>query len=37
MFDITIQFMVQLVGMIPSVYGLYILFDLLGGLLFDKR
>lgn len=37
MFDITIQFMVQLVDLIPAFFGLYILFDLLGSLLFDKK
>ena len=37
MFDIAIQFMVQMVGLIPAVFGIYILFDLIGGLLFGKR
>lgn len=37
MFDIAIQFMVQMVGLIPAVFGLFILFDLLGGLLFGKK
>lgn len=37
MFDIAIQFMVQMVGLIPGVFGLFILFDLLGGLLFGKK
>lgn len=37
MFDIAVQFMVQLVGLIPPVFGIYILFDLLGSLLFGKN
>lgn len=37
MFDISIQFMVQLVDLIPGVIGIYILFDLIGSLLFGKR
>ncbi len=37
MFEIAIQFMVQMVGLIPAVFGLFILFDLLGGLLFGKK
>lgn len=37
MFDVSIQFMVQLVGLLPAVFAIYILFDLLGSLLFGKR
>ncbi len=37
MFDIAIQFMVQLVGLMPAVFGIYLLFDLIGSLLFGKR
>lgn len=37
MFDVAIQFMVQMVELIPGVFGIYILFDLLGSLLFNKR
>lgn len=37
MFDISIQFMVQLVKMIPAIFGLYVLFDFTGALLFNKR
>lgn len=37
MFEVAIQFMVQMVELIPGVFGLYILFDLLGSLLFSKR
>ena len=37
MFDIATQFMVQLVGLIPGVMGIYLIFDLMGSLLFGKR
>lgn len=37
MFDIAIQFMVQLVDLIPGVIGIYLIFDLMGSLLFGKR
>lgn len=37
MFDIATQFMVQLVELIPPVIAIYVLFDLIGGLLFGKR
>ena len=37
MFEIAIQFMVQLVDLIPGVIGIYLIFDLMGSLLFGKR
>ena len=37
MFDIATDLMAQLIGYIPLVFALYILFDLIGGLLFDRR
>lgn len=37
MFEVVEIFMVQLVGLIPAVFGIYILFDLIGSLLFGKR
>ena len=37
MFEIAIQFMVQLVSLMPAVFGVYVLFDLMGSLLFGKR
>ncbi len=37
MFDISIQFMVQLVDLLPAVFAIYVLFDLIGSLLFGKR
>lgn len=36
MFIIATTFMVQLVDLIPAVFGIYILFDLLGSLLFGR-
>lgn len=37
MFDIATEFMVQLVNLIPGVIGIYLIFDLMGSLLFGKR
>ena len=37
MFDIFIQMFVQLIELIPLLIGLYFLFDMVGGLLFNKR
>ena len=37
MFEIAEQFLVQLVGLMPAVFGIYVLFDLIGSLLFGKR
>lgn len=37
MFEIASQFMVQLTNFIVPVFGIYVLFDLIGGLLFGKR
>lgn len=37
MFDIAITFMKQLVELIPPIFGIYVLFDLIGGLLFGRR
>ena len=37
MFDVSIQFMVQLVNLLPAGFAIYVLFDLLGSLLFCKR
>jgi hypothetical protein len=37
MFEIAIQFMVQLVNYIPAVFGIYVLFDLMGSLLFGRN
>lgn len=37
MFEIATSFMIQMVNLIPGVFGIYILFDLLGSLLFSKK
>ena len=37
MFEVASEFMVQLVSFIPAYFALYILFDLMGTLLFGKR
>ena len=37
MFDIATQFMVQLIDLIPGVIGIYLIFDLMGSLLYGKR
>lgn len=37
MFEIATEFMVQLVDFIPGIFGLYIIFDLTGSLLFGKK
>ena len=36
MFDICIQLMIQLVGLIPAYIGLWLCFDFIGGLLFGR-
>lgn len=37
MFDIATQFMVQLVEYMPAFFGIYIIFDFMGSLIFGKR
>ena len=37
MFDVTIQLMLQLVDLIPGIIAIYIIFDFMGSLLFNKR
>lgn len=37
MFDCAVQFMIQLVDFIVPVFGIYVLFDLIGSLLFNRR
>ena len=37
MFEIATEFMIMLVGLIPAIIGLYVLFDLLGSLLFGQK
>lgn len=37
MFEVAEQFMVQFVSLFPAIFGLWLLFDLLGGMLFGKK
>ena len=37
MLEIATVFIVQLIDYIPMVFAIYILFDLIGSLLFNKR
>lgn len=37
MFDIFVEMFKQLITFIPGIFGIYLIFDLLGGLLFNKR
>lgn len=37
MFDVSCQFMVQLISLLPGLIALYILFDFIGMLLFERR
>lgn len=37
MFEVATQFMSQLISLIPLGIGIYLIFDLLGSLLFGKR
>lgn len=37
MFEVATEFMVLLVSFIPGIFALYVLFDLMGALLFGKR
>lgn len=36
MFDVAINFMLELIDFIVPVFGIYVLFDLIGSLLFGK-
>lgn len=37
MFDVAINFMLELVDFIVPVFGIYVLFDLIGSLLFNRQ
>lgn len=37
MFDVAIQFMLQMITLIPGVFAIYIIFDFIGSLLFGRR
>lgn len=36
MFEIAIQMLVQLIGLLPAVFGIYLVFDFIGSLLFKE-
>lgn len=36
MFEVALTFLNQLIGLIPALIGLYILFDFIGTLLFGR-
>jgi hypothetical protein len=36
MFECAVQFMVQLIDFIVPIFGVYVLFDLIGSLLFNR-
>lgn len=36
MFDIAMQMMIQLVDLIPGIIAIWLLFDLIGGLIFKN-
>lgn len=37
MFEIATQLLTQLVNLIPGLFTIYVVFDLLGSLIFNKR
>lgn len=37
MFEVATQLMIQLVDLLPGIIVIYILFDLLGNLVFGRR
>lgn len=37
MFEVSLQFLEQLITLIPGLLGIYILFDFIGSLLFGKK
>lgn len=37
MFDVAIQFMIQLVDLMIPVFSIYVILDLTGSLMFGKR
>lgn len=36
MFDIAMQMFIQLIGLLPGIFGIYLVFDLIGSLLFRE-
>lgn len=37
MFEIASQLLTQLIDLIPGLFAIYVVFDLLGSLIFSKR
>lgn len=37
MFDISLQFLSQLISLIPGLLGIYVIFDLTGSLIFGRK
>lgn len=37
MFDVAVDFIVQMVELIPVVFAMYIIFDFMGSLLFGRK
>lgn len=37
MFEVALQFLSQLIGLIPLIIALWLLFDLIGALLFGTK
>lgn len=37
MFEVALTFLGQLISLIPTLIALFILFDLIGSLLFERR
>lgn len=37
MFDVAVDFIVQMVQLIPVVFAMYIIFDFMGSLLFGRK
>lgn len=37
MFEVATTYMIQLVELLPGVIAIWLLFDLIGGLIFGKR
>ncbi len=37
MFDVSLTLLSQLINLLPGLIGIYILFDLIGSLLFERR
>ena len=37
MFDVVVAFFVELIGLLPVIFALYVIFDFIGSLLFGKN